>query len=337
MVAAATDRDELSIRINDLLRLLKTSHTRYFSVNEPRYYQLMGIFEHVVPENESEKYTYDGIGIETATIDGRHFLQSVFDGFPAAAAGMRYGDQIVRVDGLPFHPIGSFAGRAGSKVEVEIRSAVNAPLKILEVDVVAINARRMFEHAMEASVRQIEKNGRQIGYVHIWSYAGSKYHEQLKQLIFWGPLANCDGLVVDLRDGWGGASPDYVNVFREPIASLESRGRSTEPANYTGVWGKPVVLLVNERTTSGKELFAYVFKKLRLGTVVGSKSAGAVAGGRLFSLNNGDALYLAIAELKIDGQLLEGVGVAPDVIISRPLEFANGADPQLDAALEQFK
>jgi carboxyl-terminal processing protease len=104
--------------------------------------------------------------------------------------------------------------------------------------------------------------------------------------------------------------------------------------NFSGVWGKPVVLLVNRRSTSGKEMFTYGFKKLKLGEVVGETTAGAVVAGRGFLLSNSDVLYLAVSDLEVDGQRLEGRGVEPTVHVERPLPYAAGADPQLERALE---
>ena len=45
-------------------------------------------------------------------------------------------------------------------------------------------------------------------------------------------------------------------------------------------------------------------------------------------------LYLAVSDIKVDSQRLEGVGVQPTVEIVRPLEYAAGRDPQLEKAIE---
>ena len=48
----------------------------------------------------------------------------------------------------------------------------------------------------------------------------------------------------------------------------------------------------------------------------------------------GNLLYLAVSGLEIDGEVLEGPGVAPDIEVARPIPFSAGADPVLDAAVE---
>ena len=151
-----------------------------------------------------------------------------------------------------------------------------------------------------------------------------------------GKLSQCDGLVLDLRDGWGGASLNYLNLFRPAVLHVQTLPRKNETQNITGVWGKPVSLLTNRGTTSGKELFALGFKKLKLGQIVGETTAGAVVAGGFFLLKNGDVLYLAVTDIKVDGKRLEGVGVEPDIKVGRPIRNAGPTDPQLERAIELF-
>jgi carboxyl-terminal processing protease len=99
-------------------------------------------------------------------------------------------------------------------------------------------------------------------------------------------------------------------------------------------WRKPVVMLVNQGSRSGKEILAYGFKKYGIGTLVGTKTAGAVVGGRAFLLDDGNLLYLAVVDVLVNGERLEGKGVIPDVEVPFPLEYARGKDPQIDKSIE---
>jgi C-terminal processing protease CtpA/Prc len=47
----------------------------------------------------------------------------------------------------------------------------------------------------------------------------------------------------------------------------------------------------------------------------------------------GNLLYLAVTGLEVDGDILEGPGVAPDIEVARPIPYSSGADPALEAAL----
>ena len=332
ITVADTSTDEFVNAMNRLLQKLKASHTFYFSRNDPKRYQLLGVFNKLYDQTKTDLFVYKGIGIDTRQIRGETIVSSVFDGFPAAKSGVKFGDKIVAVNGQPFQAIRSFATQ--SKPSVEIQLERQGKVLQLDVDVVEIDGRTMFEDAAKASVRVIESDQYQLGYIHLWSYAGPKYQELLREQILWGKLSECDGLVLDIRDGWGGADLNYLSLFRKPIATVSSRGRDGTQGSYSGVWGKPVVLLVNGRSTSGKELLTFGFKKLTLGPVVGEKTAGAVVAGRIFLLSTGDVLYLAVRDVKVDGQRIEGKGVPPDVSVPRSLVDPPANDVQLEAALD---
>jgi carboxyl-terminal processing protease len=47
----------------------------------------------------------------------------------------------------------------------------------------------------------------------------------------------------------------------------------------------------------------------------------------------GNLLYVAVSGLEVDGEVLEGLGVAPDIEVTRPLPYARGADPVLEKAI----
>ncbi len=332
-LAKVTRLDQFDFEVNELLGTLNTSHTYFFSRNNPKRYQLLGVFNKLFDENDISLFCYDGIGIETKTVDGKVFIIAVYDGLPAAKAGLKFGDQIVSVDQDAFHPIESFRSKTDSNVTVEFIR--DQHLYTIKVPVAVLDGRTMFEAALQSSIQIINRNGKKIGYLHLWSYAGSKYQEQLREAILWGKLSQCDALIVDLRDGWGGADINNLNLFRKPIAIIQSTSRDGLMGSYSGVWEKPVALLTNGKSTSGKELFAYGFKKLKLGSIIGEKTAGAVVAGRIFKLSSGDLLYLAVRDVLVDGKRLEGVGVKPDVLVERPIESGDH-DPQLERALEEL-
>ena len=73
----------------------------------------------------------------------------------------------------------------------------------------------------------------------------------------------------------------------------------------------------------------------RLGAFSGATS-GAVVGGRPFLLSDHSLLYLAVVDVMVDGVRLEGVGVTPDLVVEQPLEYTQGDDAQLDAAVEHL-
>jgi carboxyl-terminal processing protease len=328
----ANSTDQVSDSINALLETLQASHTHFYSKNDPKRYQLLGIFSPLFDQDRDDLFVYEGIGVNTRRIEEGFVVLSVFDGFPANDAGLKFGDTIVAVDGKGFHPILSFKEKTGKTAELEVvrqGKTTKITAKVIEID-----GRTMFKKAAKASIDSIEYQGKKIGYIHLWSYAGSHYQELLRQQILWGYLSKCDALVLDIRDGWGGADLSYLNLFRPPIVSTSFRNRDGSSGTYNGAYEKPVALLVNERSTSGKELFAFGFKKAKFGPIVGTTTAGAVLAGRVFLLSNGDVLYLAVRDVSVEGKPLEGRGVTPTVAVKRAMHTDDG-DSQLRKAIEE--
>ncbi len=343
LAAASKNRQELAAVINEMLAHLKTSHTKYYTKADTAFYDLLSIFApafskdellRVIPGQDASA-GYVGIGITTTLIGDTHFVRSVFDGGPADQSGIQRGQAILSADGELFHPVHSFAGKLGQEVAIKIqKSSLKRDVVDLVVRPVAIEPQPMMLEAMQQSMRIISVGGHKIAYVHVWSYAGQVFHDRLKQECTTGTFKDADGLILDLRDGWGGASTEYLNLFNKDIPLMTWYGRGEPETEFDSQWRKPVVALVNEGTRSGKELIAFGFKKYNIGKVIGTRTAGAVTGGRLFLLNNGDILYLAVRGVKVDGQVLEGIGVEPDIQVDYRFPFGPVEDPQLDRALE---
>lgn len=62
-----------------------------------------------------------------------------------------------------------------------------------------------------------------------------------------------------------------------------------------------------------------------------------MTGGAPFLLPNGSLLYVAVADIAIEGRRLEGVGVAPDIAVPFSLPYGAGADPQLERAIKEAR
>ena len=98
----------------------------------------------------------------------------------------------------------------------------------------------------------------------------------------------------------------------------------------------PVVLLVNGGSRSGKELLAYYFKRTGRAVLVGEQTAGYVSGGRWKRISPDSMLYYCASKLIIDGRVLEGVGVEPDIVVPFDIRFAQGRDVQLERAKDEI-
>lgn len=334
---AASSEEALASVVNNMLSELHASHTRYYTPHEPEYYQLCGIFAGALRRRGLERafpggrISYPGIGVLSRVgMQGRNMITGVIEGTPAQQAGLLAGDEIVLADGAPFQPVQSFRGKVGKEVVLGLRRA--GAFMQLPVTPLDIEPNQMFLDGLKASARIIQANGRSIGYVHVWCYAGSVYQRTLEHLLSQSPLNDADALIWDLRDGWGGAIPEYLDLFntRAPTMQVIDRSGASEFENVK--WRKPVAMLVNGGTRSGKEILAYGFKKYRLGEVIGSRTEGAVLAATAFLIGGG-LLLLAVEDVRVDGERLEGVGVAPTIEVQADPASVGLGDRQLDRAI----
>ena len=89
---------------------------------------------------------------------------------------------------------------------------------------------------------------------------------------------------------------------------------------------------IDEGTRSGLEVFAYDLKAKGI-PLVGTRTAGALLGGRGYLLPDDSLLELAVAGVEVNGEKIEGKGVEPDMAVPFDVRYAAGRDPQRDAAV----
>ena len=104
------------------------------------------MFKGLYDQGREDLFVYDGIGIDTCHIDGQIVIVSVFDGFPAQKAGLRFGDRIGSVDDSKFHSIESLEGRTGKTVRIKVDR--HGVVTKIDVEVVKLDGRTMFEEAL---------------------------------------------------------------------------------------------------------------------------------------------------------------------------------------------
>jgi len=325
--AAAMDPDGFIRTTREGLAELKVSHTAYYTPADPQYFGLLSVFHEALEVDSAE---VESIG---ADVTGEGFVRVVFPGGPAEAGGLRRGDRIVRADGRPFEPIRSFKGRAGRAVLLSVQRARDAEPVELKVTPRKIDPGREWLDAQIKGSRVIERKGERIAYAPLFSCAGEQYMEGLQEALG-GSLRGARALVLDFRDGWGGCNPDFVNLFNDAVPVLTSIGRDGKAQVFDAQWRESVFILINGGTRSGKEVVSYALQQRRRATLVGAHSAGAVMGGRCFLLSDRSLLYLAVADSRVNGKRLEGIGVQPDVEVRDDLPYAAGSDPQLEKALD---
>ncbi len=321
-----------------VLDSLKASHTGRYTPDQVDYYELADVFRFALRRDMRRLFpprgqvTYAGIGIASSSIDGKTFATHVYDGGPAAKAGLLAGDEIVSVDGAPFAEIGSFRGKAGGTAHLMVRRAADAEPIAIDVPVAEIEPGDLFVQAISDSVKQLDQGGHKIGYIRLWAYTREEVTSILYDELGQGRLKDVDGLVLDLRSKWGGAPGDAAETFVGGAADMVGVNRDGSRNIVTFRWHKPVVAIIDGGTRSGMEVLAYSLKKNGV-PLVGAPTAGNVLAGTAYSLPDNSLLELAVADVLVDGRHLEANPVQPDVAVPFDVRYAGGRDPQRDAAV----
>lgn len=150
------------------------------------------------------------------------------------------------------------------------------------------------------------------------------------------------GVVVDERFNGGGSAADYIvdllgrdydGYFNNPVGD---RYPYTSPAN--GIWG-PKVMIINEMAGSGGDLMPFMFKRRKLGPLVGTRTWGGLVATTDTPpfVDGGSMIAPRFGFFSRDDRFaVENEGVAPDIDVENfPREVIGGRDPQLERAVQE--
>ncbi|HVJ81615.1 MAG TPA: S41 family peptidase, partial [Planctomycetia bacterium] len=286
--ATGLPADQFAAATRKALAELKVSHTGFFTEDDAKYHGLRAIFAQPL---KLEKVEWESPGADF-TQEG--FVRRTFAGGPAEAAGLLRGDKVLQADGASFAPVASFRGKAGKEVALLVERREGEKALTVKVTPRRINPKQEWLEAQRKGARVIKSDGKRVAYVPMFSCAGSEHQELLEELIAQPTFREAEALIIDFRDGFGGANPQFVNLFNKTPPVIDSKDRDGKQVIYDPQWRKPVAFLINGGTTSGKEVVAFAIRKHGIGKLIGKPTAGAVLGGRCFPLAGDCLMYLAV-------------------------------------------
>lgn len=227
--------------------------------------------------------SYGGIGIEAGYRGEDVVIIAPMDGYPADRAGLRPGDVILEMNGVPVRGLTPeeiqqlTIGDVGTEVTIVIRRRGIAD----QLSFTLIRER--------IEVKNIHYAGRigeseEFGYIHLARFGQRTSEEVRRELIRLNEESELGGLILDLRNNPGGLlneAVELIDLFIEPgVTIVETRGRLE---SQNAVWSTeesalfeelPVVVLINEGSASASEVVSGAFQDLDRAVILGEQSFG---------------------------------------------------------------
>jgi tricorn protease len=258
---------------------------------------------------------------------------------------IKEGDVITAVNNLPLSQVNDIGELLADKMYVPVKlSLLNGAGKPYEQVIKPFSAGdaynlRYDEWTYKNRLKVDSSSANDIGYIHLKAMSGSDMDDFVKQYY---PIFNRKGLILDVRDNFGGNIDSWVLEKLLRKAWMYWQGRAGGPAwNMPYAFTGHMVLLCNQETCSDGEAISEGFRRLGLGKVIGMRTWG---GEIWLSFDNTmvDNGVASAAELGVYGGegkwLIEGHGVDPDIVVDNlPFETFKGKDAQLETAIAYLK
>jgi carboxyl-terminal processing protease len=284
---------------------------------------------------------YSGVGIEVSMEDDQVVVIAPFEDSPAARAGIRSGDIIVTIDGVPVNTatlddtIGRMRGAEGTQVKIGIMRDGN-----LEPLLFTLKRSKVELHSVKS---QLLEPG--YGYTRISQFTeatGNELTAALKDLRKRNG-APLKGLVLDMRDNPGGVLEAAVAVADEFLDSgviVTARGRTPDSkfemdaTAGDALNGAPIIVLVNGGSASAAEIVAGALKDQHRAKLMGRTTFGKGSVQTIMPLSDDRAIKLTTSLYYTpSGVSINHRGIAPDIELPRDAKPA--APPPEDATLVQ--
>ena len=290
---------------------------------------------------------FGGLGIEIGMESGVVKVISPIDDTPAAKAGIKAGDYIVKigkeqVQGKSLmEAVKLMRGPIGTSIKLTVRRKnLKKPLEF------KITRKNIEVKSVSSEILGKSKN---LGYIRLKSFNENSDKQFLKTLKQFEKNSEIKGYILDLRNNPGGLLTQAVNItdfFLNDGEIVSTKGRKiSETRKFFArkgdeIRGKPIIVLINNGSASASEIFAGALKDHKRAIILGENSYGKGSVQSIIPLRNGGGIRLTISKYYLpSGNSISEVGVTPDIFveeIDQDFKINTKNDNQLNYALKLF-
>ena len=302
------------------------------------------IFREMQTDTKGE---FGGLGIEIGMEAGVVKVISPIDGTPAADAGIKAGDYIVKIG----------KEQVQGKSLIEAVKLMRGPIATsIKLTVRRKNVKKSLEFNIVRKIIEVQSVSSKIigdennlGYIRLKSFNENSDKQFLKSVKELEKKSKIKGYVLDLRNNPGGLLNQAINItdfFLEDGEIVSTKGRKiSETRKFFArrgdeIKGKPIVVLINNGSASASEIFAGALKDHKRAIILGENSYGKGSVQSIIPLKNGGGIRLTISKYYLpSGKSISEVGVTPDILIEEDGEdfsISSEKDNQLNYAIKLF-
>lgn len=274
--------------------------------------------------NDTIESSFEGIGAEVSTVNGKVNIVAPIKDSPAEEAGLRPNDKILKVDGKSvvgmdlFEAVELIRGKKGSEVVLEVqRAGVKEPFDVTIV---------RDDIPLETVYSEVKKiDGKKTGVIEITSFSentAKHFSKQLKDLEEKG----IEGLVIDVRGNPGGLLKSVKGILENfipedmPMVQVANQ-QGKKSKSFSDLNEKkpyPISVVVNEGSASASEILAVAMKEAGY-EVVGVTSFGKGTVQQAVPLGDGSTIKLTFFKwLSPEGNWIHKKGVKPTIKVKQP-------------------
>ena len=294
------------------------------------------------------KGEFGGLGIEIGMESGVVKVISPIDDTPAANAGIKSGDYIVRINGQQVQgktltdAVELMRGPVGSEIKLTVRrrnekKALEFKIKRAVIEVKSVDAKIIGE-----------KN--KIGYLRLKSFNENSDEQLFKKINNFEKKNKLTGYILDLRNNPGGLLTQAISItdyFLDDGEIVSTKGRKiSETRRFFSrkgdvINGKPLIIITNNGSASAAEIVSGALKDHKRAIILGEPTYGKGSVQSIIPLKNGGGLRLTISKYYLpSGKSISDVGVLPDILveeIGKDFKINTENDNQLKYAVDLLK
>jgi carboxyl-terminal processing protease len=290
------------------------------------------------------KGEFGGLGIEIGMESGVVKVISPIDDTPAANAGIKSGDYIVRINNQQVQgktlteAVELMRGPVGSEIKLTIRRRNEK--KALEFKI----KRAIIE--VKSVVAKIIGEKNKIGYLRLKSFNENSDVQLFEKVNDFEKKNKLTAYILDLRNNPGGLLTQAISIsdfFLDEGEIVSTKGRKTSETRRffsrkgDGINGKPLIVITNNGSASASEIVSGALKDHKRAIILGVKSYGKGSVQSIIPLKNGGGLRLTISKYYLpSGKSISEVGVLPDIYveeIGKDFKINTETDNQLKYAV----